>query len=385
MTMIDVATPAPIEDATVVHRAMLHRAGWLMVSIALAGVASLGAAFFCSFEYPVMLSHSMLAFALGLRHAVDCDHLAAIDNVTRQLLARGQKPVSVGFWFAVGHSSIVVLLTALIAGGYSMLFSRINRGTQTTAYVGLVASLLSVTLLAGIGFLNLKIAVGLFKTWFGISKAGTQEEQDKLAEDLGQDSLQTAISSLPYVQRAFNKVDRPEKMCLVGLLFGMGFDTATQVGLIGLAAMSGTTGRLPPLMVMIFPVCFSCGMCLVDTANGLLMLMTYRWAAVRPLQKILYNFLVTALSAVIALVIGSLELLQVAAQQFHFTGPVWDRIQSVDMGYLGYMVILTFLGIFLTSLCLWRFNGRCSCTKRKLTADVSSQRLLLDCERASIS
>lgn len=342
---------------------MLQRAGWLMVAIMLAGVASLGGAAVCSLEYPIVMGHAMLAFALGLRHAVDCDHLAAIDNVTRQLLSYGQKPVSVGFWFAAGHSSVVMLLTALLAGGYAVLFKRINHGNTTTAYVGLVTGLISVLLLAGIGCLNLKIAVGLFRTWLGISRAGTAEEQDTAVEELGQDSLQTAISSLPCVQRVFSKVDRPEKMFLVGLLFGLGFDTATQVGLIGLAAMSGTTGRLPPLMVMIFPVCFSCGMCLVDTANGLLMLLTYRWAAVRPLQKIFYNFIVTALSASIALIIGSLELLQIIAKQFHLTGPLWDRIQAVDMGYLGYMVIFSFLGIFVTSVCCWHLKGRCSRTQ----------------------
>jgi high-affinity nickel-transport protein len=360
--MVDATPLLPDEDAVVAHGAMLQRAGWLMVAIVLASVASIGTAALCSLEYPIIFGHAMLAFALGLRHAVDVDHLAAIDNVTRQLLSQGQKPVSVGFWFAVGHSSIVVLLTAVIAGGYSMLFDRIQKGTETTAYIGLIASFLSVSLLAGIGLLNLRIAVGLFRTWLGISRTGSEEEQDKAVEDLGQNSLQTAISSLPFVQRVFNKVDRPEKMFLVGLLFGLGFDTATQVGLIGMAAVSGSSQRIPPLMVMIFPLCFSCGMCFVDTANGLLMLVTYRWAAVRPLQKVFYNFLVTALSAAIALIIGALELLQVMAQQFNLHGPVWDRIESVDMGRLGYTVILTFLGILTTSLCLWQLKAFCGRT-----------------------
>jgi len=322
---------------------VLARGGILLAAIASLGAASMLVAAQLSKTYPVMLSHAGLAFVLGLRHAVDCDHLAAIDNVTRQLLSRGQTPISVGFWFALGHSSVVVALTAVVAGGYSVMYS----GSQAMMeHLAVAAGFLSVTLLAGIGMLNARIAFELFAVWAGHGSGGSDRERDEASDGHANASLTTALTGFSFLRRVFERVDKPFKMFGVGFLFGLSFDTATQVGLIGLAAISGTSGKLPPACVMLFPLCFSCGMCLVDTGNGLLMLATYSWAKVRPSEKIFYNFLVTSMSATIALCIGSLELLQVVCRAADLHGPFWDAVSGIDMAAIGYGIIFTFFVVF---------------------------------------
>jgi high-affinity nickel-transport protein len=314
----------------------------LMSGILVVTAISLGSAMFYSRTYPVILSHALLAFVLGLRHAVDCDHLASIDNVTRQLLRRGQPATSVGFWFAIGHSTIVFLMTGALAGGYS-LASRV--GGQVTTSLALVAAILAVLLLAGIGLLNARVSVEIYKEWSGM-RAMSEDDQEKASRDSAEDALRTAFTVIPFVQRAFECVDRASKMYYVGFLFGLSFDTASQVGLIGMTAVTGSHGNAPLWMVMIFPMCFSCGMCLVDSGNGLLMIAAYGRANVQPAEKLLYNLLVTAMSACIALMIGSLESLQIISQQADLKGPFWDWIQKVDMGVIGYMIISAFLVIF---------------------------------------
>jgi high-affinity nickel-transport protein len=337
---------------------VLARGGLLLAAIASLGAASLLVAALLSKTYPVMLSHAGLAFILGLRHAVDCDHLAAIDNVTRQLLSRGQTPISVGFWFALGHSAVVVALTAAVAGGYSLMWS----GSKALMeHLAVAAGFLSVTLLAGIGMLNARIAFELFVVWAGHGGSGSSDHErdaDTAADSHANASLQTALTGFSCLRRIFYRVDKPYKMFGVGFLFGLSFDTATQVGLLGLAAISGTSGKLPPAYVLLFPLCFSCGMCLEDSGNGLLMLVTYSWAKVRPSEKIFYNFLVTSMSATIALCIGSLELLQVICSAADLHGPFWDAVSGVDMAAIGYGIIATFFVVFAAAVCF-------SCARRE--------------------
>jgi high-affinity nickel-transport protein len=330
--------------------AVLTRGGLLLAAIALVGAASLLVASLLDRKYPgsAMLSHSGLAFVLGLRHAVDCDHLAAIDNVTRQFLSRGETPISVGFWFALGHSAVVVVITAAVAGGYSMM---LHASTSLMEDMAAVAGFLSVTLLAGIGLLNARIAVELFVVWMGQGSESSDDERVKAADGHAHATFHTALSGFSFLSGVFNRVDRPYKMFGAGLLFGLSFDTATQVGLIGMAAISGTSGKLPPALVLLFPLCFSSGMCLVDSGNGLLMLATYSWAKVRPSQKVFYNFLVTSMSAIIALCIGSLELLQVVCRMADLHGPFWDAVSGVDMAAIGYGIVGTFVVVFVAAVC----------------------------------
>lgn len=333
-----------------VPAAVRRRAAALVTGICIACLASLGCAGVFSAQYPVLLGHAFIAFTLGLRHAVDCDHLAAIDNVTRQLLNRGQWPVSVGFWFALGHSTVVIILTGVLAGGYSWAMEMTKEDSHVSQRVSLVAGMVSICLLGGIGFLNAQIACGLFQEWWELQKLQAHDQDEKI-EAVAQSALRTALSAVPCIKRVFDHVDRPAKMFGVGFLFGLSFDSATQVGLIGLAAMTGTSGKVPPGMVMIFPIAFSCGMCLVDTVNGLLMLATYSWTKLRPIQKIFYNFVVTSMSAGIALIICSLEAVQILAQQLDLKGPFWDTIQNVDMATIGYTIIFTFAFVFGLAVC----------------------------------
>uniref|UniRef100_A0A7S2P7C5 Nickel/cobalt efflux system n=1 Tax=Zooxanthella nutricula TaxID=1333877 RepID=A0A7S2P7C5_9DINO len=274
------------------------------------------------------------------------------------MLLRGQKPVSVGFWFAVGHSTIVLLLTAVLAGGYRWALQAATQGADITQQVSLAAGLMSVGLLGAIGALNAHIAWGLFRTWAGL-QAKSADAQDAELTAAGDASLKTALSLVPCMRRVFEHVSKPHRMYGVGFLFGLSFDSATQVGLIGLAAMTGSSGRIPPAIVMIFPVAFSCGMCLIDTANGLLMLATYSWTEVRPMQKLFYNFVVTSMSAGIALVICSLELLQIVARQANLRGPFWTLVQDVDMVAIGYSIICSFLLVFLVAVCYSRGCFQC--------------------------
>jgi len=347
--------------ATSAPYSVLWRAISLLGCLLLACGISIGIAATCSSSYPIILSHAFIAFALGLRHAVDCDHLAAIDNVTRQLLAHGQWPVSVGFWFASGHSSVVVLLTAVLAGGYTWVWQAAGNSGNLTEDISLVAGLISILILGAIGMLNAYVAVGLFSDLAELKKQSSGAQDEQLRSN-AESTLRTALSTIPFVKRVFEHVNAPHKMFGVGFLFGLSFDTATQVGLIGLAAMTGTSGHVPPLMVMIFPICFSCGMCLVDTSNGLLMLVTYSWSAIRPMQKLFYNFVVTSMSAGIALIICSLELMQVVAQEASLQGPFWTFIANVDMASVGYSIMAMFAFILIVAAIYARGICQCRCS-----------------------
>eukprot|EP00928_Gymnodinium_smaydae_P038326 TRINITY_DN26460_c0_g1_i1.p1 TRINITY_DN26460_c0_g1~~TRINITY_DN26460_c0_g1_i1.p1 ORF type:complete len:394 (+),score=22.68 TRINITY_DN26460_c0_g1_i1:93-1184(+) len=326
---------------------VLSRACVLLFGILLACGTVFGVASAYSVQYPFVIGQAALAFTLGLRHAVDCDHLAAIDNVTRQLISRGQWPVSVGFWFALGHSTIVVAMTAMIAGGYTWV-SHMTEAT-ITSYVTLFAGLFSAAIISGLGLLNARIALNLFQQWVRLSSKSAEEHTSEL-EAIAAEAMQTVLSSIPCLKRAVDGVSQPSRMYFVGVLFGLSFDSATQVGLIGLSAMAGTHGTISPLVIMLLPACFSCGMCLVDTANGLLMLLTYSWASVQPIKKLFYNFLVTAISAAIALLISSLELLQIIGERFGFQGPFWNFVGSVDMASIGYLIILTFFVVLVLAV-----------------------------------
>lgn len=362
----------PTTNQSQVPHSVLRRALLLIGFLLVACGVIIGVAGVCSSSYPIILSHSSIAFALGLRHAVDCDHLAAIDNVTRQLLVRGQWPVSVGFWFALGHSTVVLLMTGVLAGGYRWTWQMATQSGYFNEGVTLAANLISILLLGSIGILNAYVAVRLFSDWSGLHGKSTAA-QDEEVRGNAETSLRTALSSIPLVKRVFEHVNYPHKMYGVGFLFGLGFDTASQVGVIALAAMTGTSGQVPPLMVMLFPISFSCGMCLLDTTNGLLMLLTYSWTTVRPVQKLFYNFVVTSMSAGIALVICTLELLQIFAREAGLTGGFWNSIQDIDMASIGYSIIASFALVFILAVVYAQGCFECRCIAAHESGRASKQ------------
>mmetsp|Transcript_52863 Transcript_52863/g.126243 ORF Transcript_52863/g.126243 Transcript_52863/m.126243 type:complete len:372 (-) Transcript_52863:82-1197(-) len=332
----------------------LVRGAVIVGAIVLASLACHAIAVAMRINHPDLASGATLSFLLGLRHAVDCDHLAAIDNVTRQLMLRAggsAPPVSVGFWFALGHSTIVMLLCAALAAGYTWAFHAFQNSTGVVAEISTFAGFLSAVLILVIGLLNAQIAVQLCRSWRSLRKQ-SEDEQSKALEDEAQEGLRTTLSAIPCLQRIFRLVDKPEKMYMVGFMFGLSFDSATQVGLLGLAAMASARQAMPPWMVALLPISFSCGMCLVDTVNGLLMLATYSWATIEPMQKLVYNMTVTSLSAVIAISISMMEFLQIIAQEYQLSGAFWDALLSINMATVGYGIIATFLVAFVASIIL---------------------------------
>jgi len=338
---------------------LLFRSAGIVGAIVLASLGCHVIAFALRMEHPALASSATLSFILGLRHAVDCDHLAAIDNVTRQLMQRSihdsAPPVSVGFWFALGHSTIVMLLCAALAGGYTWAFRAFQHSTGLVAEISTCAGLLSAILILVIGLLNAQIALQLCRSWRALRRQ-SGAEQNKALDKEAQEGLQTTLSAIPFLQNIFRLVDKPEKMYMVGFMFGLSFDSATQVGLLGLAAMASARQAMPPWMVALLPISFSCGMCLVDTVNGLLMLATYSWANIRPMQKLVYNITVTSLSAFVAISISLLEFLQIVAQESQWTGSFWEALLGINMATIGYGIIATFVVAFVVSM----FCTQCS-------------------------
>ncbi|UAL12409.1 HoxN/HupN/NixA family nickel/cobalt transporter [Caulobacter segnis] len=299
-------------------------------------------------DKPMLLGTALLAYSFGLRHAVDADHIAAIDNVTRKLMQDGQRPVGVGFFFALGHSAVVVvaaILIALAAGALSEIEAFKGVG-------GVVATCISAVFLFGIAAINLVILRGVWKAFTQARRTGAyvEEDLDLLLADRG------LISRL--VRPLFRIITRSWHMAPLGFLFGLGFDTATEVSLLGLAAGQASDG-LSLGVVMVFPALFAAGMALVDTTDGVMMLGAYEWAFVKPMRKLYYNLVITLISVVIAVVIGTVQTLALLSEKLALTGGLWDVAGAISehMGLLGYIVIGVFALAWLGSFVIYRWRG----------------------------
>jgi high-affinity nickel-transport protein len=296
------------------------------------------------------LGVGVLAYTLGMRHAFDADHIAAIDNTTRKLIAEGgRRPLSVGFWFSLGHSSIVFGLCLLLAIGVRALAGDVaddSSGLQQAT--GLIGTGVSGAFLILIGVINLVVLVGIVKVFLEMRRGVFDERA--LEEQLDNRGLMNRI--LGRVTRA---VRTPRRMYLVGLLFGLGFDTATEVGLLALAG-SAATIALPWYAVLCLPVIFAAGMSLWDTIDGTFMNFAYGWAFSNPVRKIYYNITLTSISVAFAFVIGGTELLQVAIDQFGLAGSGWDWIGGLDLNTAGFVITGVLLVIWVGSVALWKFG-----------------------------
>ena len=245
----------------------------------LANIAAWMLALFVFHDFPLLIGSSVLAYSFGLRHAVEADHIAAIDNVTRKLMQDGKKPISVGFFFSLGHSTIVALLTIAIA----LTAGNIQQNMPQFKEVGgLIGTSVSAMFLLFIAALNMVILWDVFKTFQSVKNGGRYSE-DSLNELLNQRGVLGR-----FFRPLFQLIDQSWKMYPLGLLFGLGFDTATEVGLLGISAQQASAG-LPIWSILIFPALFTAGMCLIDTTNGILMLGAYSWAYVKPIRKLYYN------------------------------------------------------------------------------------------------
>jgi high-affinity nickel-transport protein len=306
-------------------------------------------AFLALRDRPVLLGTAAVAYGFGLRHAVDADHIAAIDNVTRRLMQQGQKPIGVGLFFALGHSSVVVLASIVVALATSAVTARFSRLHEIGATIGTCVSFGFLWLIAALNLVTLR------RTWATLRalRRGEVVAGPRIDALLTQQGL---ISR--WLQPVYNLMSRSWHMFALGLLFGLGFETATEVLLLGMSADQASHG-VPLLSILLFPALFTVGMTLIDASDGVLMMGAYGWAFVHPIRKLYYNIIVTALSAAIAVFVGGVEVLGLLNERFGFAGRLWDAIGSLGqhLGSVGYIVIALFLVCWLVSLSLHRIRG----------------------------
>jgi nickel/cobalt transporter (NiCoT) family protein len=287
------------------------------------------------------------AYTLGMRHAFDADHIAAIDNTTRQLMGEGQRPLAVGFFFSLGHSSVVFGLCLLLSLGVKALAGQVGDDTsRLQETTGLIGTLVSGVFLMLIAVLNLVVLAGILRV-FREMRSGTYDEQ-ALEEQLNRRGVMNRV--LGSVTRA---VTRPWHMYPVGLLFGLGFDTASEVSLLVLAG-GAAAFSLPWYAILCLPVLFAAGMSLLDTIDGSFMNFAYGWAFSKPVRKVYYNLLVTGLSVAVAMIIGGVELLALLADKMGLTGGFWDWVSGLDLNYVGYVVVGLFVVTWIVALVVWR-------------------------------
>jgi high-affinity nickel-transport protein len=288
----------------------------------------------------------IIAYMFGLRHGVDADHIAAIDNTTRKLIQDDQRPFTVGMWFSLGHSTIVI---ALIVGLVVATRTVIGHIPALASGGAIVGTMVSGVFLWLIGLVNLAIVFGIYRVFKEIKKGKlNQDELDNLLENRGFLNR--------YFRRLFKVVKKPWQIFPIGVLFGLGFDTASEVALIAISVGVGVSSTIPVWMILVLPVMFTCGMVLVDTTDGVTMRVAYGWAFLHPLRKIYYNLTVTMISVLVALAIGSAELIQVAVVELNLTGSFWNWLNNLDFETLGYGIIVIFLATWLISVSVWKYK-----------------------------
>ncbi|HTH98287.1 MAG TPA: HoxN/HupN/NixA family nickel/cobalt transporter [Stellaceae bacterium] len=304
---------------------------------------------FVSFHgQPAMLGTALLAYTFGLRHAVDADHIAAIDNVTRKLMQENKRPIAVGFFFSMGHSLVLVIGVAAIALTAATLEDRFNTFNDAA---GTVSTIVSTGFLLLIAIMNLMIAISVYRTFRHVRRGGQYVDEDF-------DMLLNRRGLLARLFRPmFRLVHKSWHMAPLGFLFGLGFDTATEVTLLGIASTQAAHGMsLWPILT--FPLLFAAGMSLIDTTDGIMMLGAYGWAFVKPIRKLYYNLTITLVSVLVALIVGGIEGLGLIGDEFALKGWFWDQIGTLNdnFGFLGYVIIGIFILSWLISAAVYRLN-----------------------------
>ena len=332
-----------------VQGALRRRVAGIYIVLAAFNIGAWIWAFIAFHAHPLLLSTGLLAYGFGLRHAVDADHIAAIDNVTRKLMQDGQRPVTVGFFFALGHSAVVLIVAAAVAATAAALESRVEAWKDMG---GLISTSVSALFLFLIAAMNIVILRGVWRA-FGKVRRG---------EPYSNDDLDLLLNSRGLLARLFRPlfrlVSRPLWMLPLGFLFGLGFDTATEVSLLGISASQAAQG-VSISVVLVFPVLFAAGMSLVDTTDGVLMLGAYDWAFVRPIRKLYYNLTITLVSVLVAVLIGGIETLGLVGDQFNLKGAFWNVIGTLNDNFndLGFVIIGVFILAWLLSFAIYRMKG----------------------------
>src|SRR6202050_2156810 len=299
-------------------------------------------------HFPVLLGTGLLAYSFGLRHAVDADHIAAIDNVTRKLMQQGKRPVAVGFMFSLGHSTIVIVGSIAIAATALALQHRIDAAREIG---GVIGTLVSALFLFGIAIVNLVVLQSVWRSFMRVRRGEPYVEED----------FDLLLGNRGFLSRLFrpmfNLIRSSWHMYPLGLLFGLGFDTATEIGLLGITAAEPSRG-LSLSSILVFPVLFAAGMSLIDSTDNILMLGAYGWAFVKPIRKLYYNITITSVSVVMALAVGSIEALGLVAGQFHLTGRFWDLVNKLNnnFGILGYFIVGLFFFSWVASVAFYKWR-----------------------------
>jgi high-affinity nickel-transport protein len=321
----------------------LNVLGWGMLT------AALGGHYHISKTTVFGVGTGALAYTLGMRHAFDADHIAAIDNTTRKLVNEGKRPLSVGFFFSLGHSSVVFILAVLLNFGIRDLDDQVkNSGSHLQYTANIVGTCVSGFFLFLIAAFNVIILTGIVKV-FREMRAGAYNDEE-LEEQLNKRGLMNRFLG-PLARR----VDTPWKMYPIGFLFGLGFDTATEVALLVLAG-TAVVGGLPFYAILSLPVLFAAGMSLFDTADGCFMNFAYDWAFARPVRKVYYNMTITGLSVFVAVFIGAVELLGLLAQDANLNGSVWSFLENFNINTAGFVIVGVFVVTWLIALAVWHFG-----------------------------
>ena len=295
-------------------------------------------------QYPAMAGLGAIAYTLGLRHAFDADHIAAIDNTTRKFLSEGKRQLGVGFFFSLGHSSVVFVMAVAIAVGTRAVESKIPTFQH---YGGIIGASVSGFFLWLIGILNLIVLLDILRIYREM-KAGRYDSEQ----------LEETLTSRGFMARFFGRFFRLMRsswqMYPLGFLFGLGFDTASEIAFLAITA--GVAGRagVPFAAILSLPVLFAAGMCLMDTIDGAFMTHAYGWAFSNPLRKVYYNITVTSLSVAIALLVGTVELMGVLAGQLGWSGPVVDFLDALNFQRLGYVIVAMFVIAWAGSIVIWK-------------------------------
>jgi high-affinity nickel-transport protein len=327
---------------------------------AVAGLHILGFAALIAFATPthhnlagkagaLTIGIGITAYTLGLRHAFDADHISAIDNTTRKLMAEGKRPLSVGFWFSLGHSTIVFVLALLISFGLRTLDRPIKTDHSTfhqaTTWIGTAVSGGFLYLIAAI---NIVILLGIVNV-FREMRTGRYDEAG-LARQLDARGLMNRMFG-----RLTKAVAKPQHMYPIGLLFGLGFDTASEVALLVIAGGAGAAG-LPWYAILCLPILFAAGMSLMDSIDGSFMNFAYGWALSKPVRKVFYNLTITGLSVAVALVIGTIEIGGLISSRLNLSGSFWNWFENVDINFLGFVIVAMFIATWTVALLVWRFG-----------------------------
>jgi len=320
----------------------------LYALLAVFNLAAWGWAFLAFHRFPVLLGTAFLAYSFGLRHAVDADHIAAIDNVTRKLMQQGKQPVSIGLMFSLGHSTIVIVGSIAIAATALALQHRIDAVREIG---GVIGTLVSALFLFGIAIVNLVVLQSVLRSFIRVRRGEPYVEED----------FDLLLGNRGFLSRLFrpmfNLIQASWHMYPLGLLFGLGFDTATEIGLLGISAAEASKG-LSMWSVLVFPVLFAAGMSLIDSTDNILMLGAYGWAFVKPIRKLYYNITITSVSVVVALAVGGIEALGLLAGQFHLTGGFWGLVGKLNenFGLLGYGIVALFALSWIASIAIYKWR-----------------------------